>query len=466
MSNITIYPYAGLESVLAINCGTALLTPKLSGSIDVSMFPNLRSFTCTGNDIVSFTGTQNNPSITAINIQSNKISSPLPSLLGNPTLQTFNCSTNLLSGRFPDLSNNTQLQTFVCNNNTLSAFNRQALSFAANTRLITINTAVNPLSCGFPDISQNTLLAVLTMNNCALTGAGPTDFTNNTNLVTFNIGNNNITSIPSFDPLTKIASIYVYGNTTLTGTFPSLTYNTQLQNFYCYQCNFTGSFPSLATNTKLIGVGAFNNNFTGTIPDLTNLTQLNIFNAFNNQFTDYAGGPNSFAITLSSIQLQNNALIQTAIDNLLKAAYNTNRSGSANIFNSAGGTNSAPTYTGGVTKTTSATNFVQSGTTVTVTLAGHGLTTGDMISVDGVSGGTGTSTNMNGTFIVTSTSGTGFTYTCVKSGTSRGGSVTASIRKTTVATDGFRYYQLLELPTTQTFGGNPGRGWTMFINNP
>jgi hypothetical protein len=39
------------NNVLAINCGTS--TPKLGGSIDITSFPNLTSFVCADNNIIS-----------------------------------------------------------------------------------------------------------------------------------------------------------------------------------------------------------------------------------------------------------------------------------------------------------------------------------------------------------------------------------------------------------------------------
>jgi hypothetical protein len=54
---VSLRPLNGLETIRSIHCGTT--TPKASGSMDITSFAALTSFTCTNNDIQHFQGFDN-----------------------------------------------------------------------------------------------------------------------------------------------------------------------------------------------------------------------------------------------------------------------------------------------------------------------------------------------------------------------------------------------------------------------
>ena len=150
----------------------------------------------------------------------------------------------------------------------------------------------------------------------------------------------------------------------------------------------------------------------------------------------------------------NSVLTQGSVDSVLKAFSRLDGTGIRSTFGSgqtlnlAGG-NRPPSYTGGVTTTSAGTNFNRAGTTVTANVVGHGHTTGNIVTFTGNSVAA-----LNGTYTVTVVTPDQFQYTTSTSGAAAGGG-TVTMRRTTVATDGFRYYQTIAL-----------RGTTITINFP
>jgi len=145
-------------------------------------------------------------------------------------------------------------------------------------------------------------------------------------------------------------------------------------------------------------------------------------------------------------------LTQQSVDNLLKAFARLDGTNGTTLFTGAldlGGSNSAPSYTGGVTTTSDGTNFVRTGTTVIASVVSHGHTNGDIVTFTGNSQST-----LNGTYIITVNSLDEFQYTTPTSSNITGGG-TVTMRRTTVSTDGFRYFQTIAL-----------RGTTVTMNFP
>jgi len=105
-------------SITQINCGTS--SPQLSGTINLSAFPNLQQFRCIGNDITAISGYENNGNLTFVNFSDNTVTGSIPSLSGLSNLQVFSCAINQLSGPIPSLSGLSNLQVFSCTVNQLS----------------------------------------------------------------------------------------------------------------------------------------------------------------------------------------------------------------------------------------------------------------------------------------------------------------------------------------------------------
>jgi hypothetical protein len=138
-------------------------------------------------------------------------------------------------------------------------------------------------------------------------------------------------------------------------------------------------------------------------------------------------------------------LLQSSVDNVLKAFARLDGTQGTVLWSGSdktltlGGNNQAPSYTGGVTTTSAGTNFVRTGSTVVASVVGHGHSNGDIVTFTG----NGVSA-LNGTYTITVNSPDEFQYTTPTSGNTTG-SGTVTMRRTTVATDGFRYYQIIAL---------------------
>jgi hypothetical protein len=235
----------------------------------------------------------------------------------------------------------------------------------------------------------------------------------------------------------------------MTGQY-SLAGNPNLTDIICpKQKTIGGYIMTVSTCPKLSGLyldnleaiagGNVSINFSG-ITTLSALyigeNTLNSVNNFGNSFTC------------------NSVLTQASVDSVLKAFSRLDGTGIRSTFGSgvtlslAGG-NRPPSYTGGVTTTSAGTNFTRAGTTVTANVVGHGHTTGNIVTFTG-----NTTTALNGTYTVTVVTPDQFQYTTTTSGVATGGG-TMTMRRTTVSTDGFRYYQTIAL-----------RGVTITINFP
>jgi hypothetical protein len=394
-------------TVTSINCGTS--SPKLSGTIDISAFPNLQQFRCNSNDITAISGYENNANIRELYYRNNKVSGSLPSLSGMTNLQYFFCDRNLHTGNLPS-------------------------SFGPNIR--DFRCWLNSFSGPIPNI---------------LDGQYP-------RMETFLCDRNQLTGpIPVLSG-TLIATFHCFSNL-LTGPIPTFNGRNliRLREFHCDNNRLSGPIPTFDDIPALRSFRCNNQNatvkITGSIPSLSANTALEEFRCNNNQLTGFDGG--SVSNTLGDFQAQNNQLTQSAVDSILSAFDATTRTATPRTLSLGGTTNSAPSYTGGVTTTSPGSNFSRSGTLVTANVTGHGHTTGDLVTITAIS-----PTAFQGTFSVTVTGPNQFQYTTVTSGAATG-SGTATMRRTTNANDGFRSYQNLALVTR--LGGFP---WNVTINFP
>jgi len=148
----------------------------------------------------------------------------------------------------------------------------------------------------------------------------------------------------------------------------------------------------------------------------------------------------------------NQVLTQQSVDNILKAFSRLDGNNNTVLYTGSltlAGGNSAPSYTGGTTTTGNGSLWNRYGATVVAFVVNHGLTTGDIVTFTG-----NTVAIFNGTYVVTKNSNDQFQYTVGGNATAQGGG-TVTMRRTSVPTDGFRYYQNIAL-----------RGNTITINLP
>ena len=173
--------------VTELKLGTS--SPRLSGSVDITSFPNLQKFTCIGNDINAVTGYENNSKIVLFDVFDNKITGTIPSLSGMTKLDTFNFYHNQLTGSIPSLSGLTLLRTFNCSRNILTGY-IPSLSF--NTKLVNFVCNLNQLTGSIPNLSELTLLQIFNCSQNQLTGFAGGSVSNT--LGEFYAQNNQLTS--------------------------------------------------------------------------------------------------------------------------------------------------------------------------------------------------------------------------------------------------------------------------------
>ena len=451
LTSITITPQFGNSTVTQINCGTSV--PRLSGTIDLSTFSNLQRFTCTSNDITAVTGYENNSNLVSFVVSNNKLTGSIPALSAFTNITTLQYNSNLLTGPIPALSALKQCEILSFSNNQLTG---PIPSLSGLTDLLFFycqDQTGAKLTGPIPELSGSPLLRQFWCFGNNLSGPIP-QLSSLRNLTEFKCESNQLTgSIPALSGL-RFLQTFACNDNLLTGSMPALSATTNLRNFYCAFNQLTGPLPSLSGLTKLLVFHAGNNGFTGSIPVLSGCPLLNDFRVPGCQLTSFAGG--SVPNTLQNFQAQSNQLNQSAVDAILSAFDATTITTGTRNLSLQGSSNAAPSYTGGVTTTSAGTNFSRSGTLVTANVTGHGHPIGSLVTISGI-----TETAFQGTFAITVVNANQFRYTTQTSGTITAGSGTATMRRTTVATDGFKYYQNLALVTR--LGGFP---WNVNIVFP
>jgi hypothetical protein len=294
-TSISITPQFGNNTVTQINCGTS--SPKLSGTIDLSAFPNLQEFRCINNDITAISGYENNANLTFINLANNKITGNLPSFTGTPNLRAAVYNNNLYSGTIPVYSS--LLANFQCLNNNLSGT--------------------------IPDLTNNNGWINFLVHQNNFTGPIPPSLSNQNNILVFSCYANPLTgSIPNINSCTRLQRLLL-ASCALTGPIPNLTNNVDLEDSWFQNNLLTGSIPSLSTNNKLTRFLCQNQRGTSKI-------------------TGFAGG--SVSITLGDFSAQDNQLRASAVNSILASFVAANRTTGTRILNLGGATNSRPTGQG------------------------------------------------------------------------------------------------------------------------
>ncbi len=339
----------------------------------------------------------------------------------------FGGSQNFLSTPFPEdiVSVNCPKLKAVINNLTIGGYGstKDPLLSSVNFPQLIIVKGNFSLG-GSTGLGARAFSNLIEINIPNLELCGSITFSNITSLTSFNFENlkiiNNNLLFPSCTALREVAfpnvqSIGGYSSTFLNANTPSLT---------------SISFPNIIYYSRL-GLAEW-----GSTASLRN----------------FEFGTNTLKAVNATFFNINQTLTQTSVDNLLKAFANLDGTNGTQIWASTlslAGSNSAPSYTGGVTTTSAGTNFVRTETTVVASVVGHGHTTGDIVTFTG-----NTQAALNGTYVVTVNSPDQFEYTTTTSSNITGGG-TVTMRRTTVSTDGFKYFQIIAL-----------RGGTTTINFP
>lgn len=209
-------------------------------------------------------------------------------------------------------------------------------------------------------------------------------------------------------------------------SMPSMTYLGGTFQVNAMASLTTLSFPAMVTYNSTItattGLGAVSTVTLGTIGTLK-------------------------AVNGATVTFSGQALNQASVDGILKLLASLDGTGGTTSFGTGktvtlnGGTNASPTTSGTSTTTPAGSSFVGVGTTCTATIVAHGFSTGDYITVTGVT----TLTNANVTAAtITVSDADHFTFTIVSQ--SATGAGTATLRRTAAAgTDGFHACQVLRV---------------------
>jgi Leucine-rich repeat (LRR) protein len=154
------------------------------------------------------------------------------------------------------------------------------------------------------------------------------------------LNNNNLTgTFPNFATNQSINYISAFGNQ-FEGEVPSIN-KISLRNLYLQINKFTTFTPLRSTSLVELNLSF---NLLTDIPDLSNLTALQNLQLSDNQFSTYATGSFSTLTSIRTINLSNNRLEQSAVDQIIRdmnANYDSLPRRSV-VVNLKGGTNSPP----------------------------------------------------------------------------------------------------------------------------
>jgi hypothetical protein len=134
-----------------------------------------------------------------------------------------------------------------------------------------------------PQFGNNTVTQI----NCGTSSpglSGTIDLSAFANLQQFRCTNNDITAISGYENNSNLTFMNFSANK-VTGSIPSLSGLSNLQDFYCNDNQLTGSIPSLSGLNALVVFYCHNNLLTGSVPTLSGLPNLRDFSCYGNQLT-------------------------------------------------------------------------------------------------------------------------------------------------------------------------------------
>jgi hypothetical protein len=246
------------DPITEINCGTS--SPRFGGDINISLFPELTGFYCTGNDIKSI-NISNNQKLRRLEIFDNQLTQLPSTLSGNQSLIYVDCSNNEIGGNIPDIRSNSALQYFNCSGNDFTGFNGTIINsglrefYANNNELYSnsVDSIINAINL------NNSVSGILDLSN----GNQPpsisdikviqsigTNFTRVSSLVTVNFTNHGYTT-PNL-PVT----IEGLTPTSLNGTYKiSIVNSNQFTYTTTTAGNVTGAGTATLTSTSNLNDG-------------------------------------------------------------------------------------------------------------------------------------------------------------------------------------------------------------------
>ena len=292
-------------------------TQKLSGQMDVSIFPeltelsvlnsgitylklpeNIKNVTLVNNAIGNF---QNGPSkiepffnempfLTNFILTANKINDNIPNLVANGSLNTLKLNNNAIGGSIPSLTNLINLSVLHLYNNELTDLLPSVFSCAGLKELILKS---NKLTGNIPPLENCTKLEFADFRFNRFHGEVP-PLKFNTSLVQLYLNGNNTRTIDGVDipglsgdlpalssTILKNVNISMLG---LSGRLHDFNYSPELETYHAFRNNLIGPCPELSCCPNLITIDFNENYLSGFMPNLNGLTSLKILNLRNNGF--------------------------------------------------------------------------------------------------------------------------------------------------------------------------------------
>ncbi|XP_008220934.1 PREDICTED: receptor protein kinase TMK1-like [Prunus mume] len=225
-----------------------------------------------------------------IQIGNQKLTGSLPPELKNLAyLQQLEVQSNQLTGPFPSLSGLTSLQVLLAHNNNFSSFPQDF--FVGLTNLVSIDIDYNPFSAWqIPGtITNATALKDFSATDANITGKIPDLFTgtNFPSLIDLHMSFNYLEGeLPASFSGSMIQSLWLNGQkgtNKLNGTIDVLQNMTNLHEVWLHGNSFTGPIPDFSKLSNLASLSLRDNKFTGVVPaSLVSLNSLTTVNLTNN----------------------------------------------------------------------------------------------------------------------------------------------------------------------------------------
>jgi hypothetical protein len=167
-------------------------------------------------------------------------------------------------------------------------------------------------------------------------GTAPTWTLIGANGVTYQTSANETTDLDAqglTTPTTVMLPISVATDTNITqidchadaiaGALPALSGLSSLTLVNFHSCRLVGSVSSVSGTANLQTSYLYNNLLTGSVPSLSTWSSLKDLRWYSNKITGYVGG--GISATCGTIQLQNNLLIESAVDEILSDLVDAGR---------------------------------------------------------------------------------------------------------------------------------------------
>jgi hypothetical protein len=271
---ISITPSAGNSAVVSISCGTS--TPKLSGSISISNFPNLTAFYCNNNDITNFSGSENCNKLGILYLSGNKFKTH-PNLTNASSLSTLVLFSTPVTS-IPNLNNCPELKYYNVNSCALSG---EIPSFDNLPNLLEFRASTtNSLSGAIPALSGCPKLSIFTATSNKLTSYGPLSCFGITQLY---LGGNLFTSFPVVSNLNNLNTLILSNISTIIGEIGNLS-DTKLRNVELQNCRLSGFSLNPVPSSFFYIPGGVTRNFLITNNRFTLTATRNCLSAF---YTSY-----------------------------------------------------------------------------------------------------------------------------------------------------------------------------------